>query len=146
MSISADRTNVTTLKCTCGKVRIEVEKAPIISAECCCTSCREAGTRLQALPGAPTIMNKIGATRFVLYRKDRASIIEGESELKAFRLSSEAATRRVVAACCNTPVYLEFDGGHWLSLYGGLWPDGALPRLELRDDDLGPSGRCRAAR
>ena len=22
--------------------------------------------------------------------------------------------------------------GHWLSLYGGLWPDGALPQLELR--------------
>lgn len=31
-----------------------------------------------------------------------------------------------------TPVFLELKGGHWLSLYGGLWPEGTLPPLEMR--------------
>ncbi|MDP2732120.1 MAG: hypothetical protein Q8O63_03265, partial [Hoeflea sp.] len=30
------------------------------------------------------------------------------------------------------PVFLEFTSGHWLSLYAQLWPDGKLPRLEMR--------------
>ena len=90
-------------------------------------------------------MNEIGATRFVLYRKDRAHIIEGENELKAFRLSAESDTRRVVAACCNTPVYLEFKGGHWLSVYGDLWPDGTLPPPRAADDDLRPARRSQLA-
>lgn len=37
-----------------------------------------------------------------------------------------------MASCCNTPVFLEFKGGHWLSLYGGLWAWGTLPALDVR--------------
>ena len=32
----------------------------------------------------------------------------------------------------NTPVFTEFQGGHWFSLFGGLWATGRLPPLELR--------------
>ena len=88
---------------------------------------------LQQLPsGAPTILGPLGATRFVLYRKDRIRFLGGTSYLKEFRLSPEAKTRRVVATCCNTPVFLELKGGHWLSLYDGLWSEARLPQLELR--------------
>lgn len=58
--------------------------------------------------------------------------MRGADHLKEFRLAPRAGTRRVVACCCNTPVFLEFKGGHWLSLYAGLWPEGTLPPLELR--------------
>jgi hypothetical protein len=34
--------------------------------------------------------------------------------------------------CCNTPIFLEFESGHWLSMYGHLWPKGTRPSLELR--------------
>lgn len=118
--------------CRCGQVRLQVSGAPIISAECCCSSCRQAGTRLQHLAGAPSILGPHGTTRFVLYRKDRVRFRAGLDTLCEFRLSPEAGTRRVVASCCNTPVFLDFRGGHWLSLYGGLWPAGTLPPLELR--------------
>ena len=37
-----------------------------------------------------------------------------------------------MASCCDTPLFLEFKGGHWLSLYGALWPDATRPRAELR--------------
>ncbi|MFP2925128.1 GFA family protein [Pyxidicoccus sp. 3LG] len=125
-------TRTTQLGCACGQVKLEVEGAPIVSAECCCNSCRAAGARMQALPAAPPFLEKSGATHFVLYRKDRVRFLEGTDLLKEFRLKPESKTRRVVATCCNTPVFLEFQNGHWLSLYGCLWPEGALPPLELR--------------
>ncbi|MCY1023408.1 GFA family protein [Pyxidicoccus sp. MSG2] len=120
------------LGCICGQVHLQVEGAPILSAECCCNSCRAAGTRMQSLTAAPPVLEKHGATRFVLYRKDRVRFLEGTDLLKEFRLTPDAKTRRVVASCCNTPVFLEFENGHWLSLYGCLWPVGTLPPLEMR--------------
>lgn len=120
------------LSCACGKVHIAVEKAPIISTECHCTSCREAGARLQTLPGASPFLNSNGGTPFVLYRKDRVRFLKGADLLTDFRLTDKATTRRAVAGCCNTPVFLEFKGGHWLSLYSCLWPKGTLPSPELR--------------
>jgi hypothetical protein len=87
---------------------------------------------MQTLPAAPAVLETNGATRFVLYRKDRVRFLKGTHLLKEFRLTPEAKTRRVVATCCNTPVFLEFTNGHWLSLYGGLWPAGTLPPLEMR--------------
>lgn len=29
-------------------------------------------------------------------------------------------------------MFLEFTNGHWLSIYGGLWPVMDLPELEIR--------------
>lgn len=133
-------TGVTRLSCKCGQVHIEVERPPIISAECHCNSCREAGRRLQVLPAEP-FQEDNGGTRFVMFRKDRIRFIEGMEQLKDFRLTDKSTTRRVIAACCNTPVFLEFKGGHWLSLYSGLWPTGTLPPLDIRTmtDDI-PEG------
>lgn len=125
-------TETTQIGCTCGNAQLEVERAPIVSAECCCNSCREAGARLQTLPDAPPVLTANGATRFILYRKDRVHFHKGADLLKEFRLTPESKTRRVVATCCNTPVFLEFKGGHWLSLYGGLWSKGTLPPLQMR--------------
>lgn len=121
-----------TLSCACGQVGLRLDGPPIASVECLCTSCRTAGGILETLPGAPKIVDAMGATGFVMQRKDRAAIIAGAEHLSAFRLSPEAGTRRVVAACCNTPVWLDFSGGHWLSLYAGLWPDAERPPLEMR--------------
>lgn len=127
------------LSCICGGVRLRADASPIASVECYCNSCRAAGARLQSLAGAPAILGAHGGTRFVLYRKDRVHVTQGDRHLKEFRISDKATTRRGVAACCNTPVFLEFHNGHWLSLYGHLWPSDQLPALELRTmtSDLG---------
>jgi hypothetical protein len=128
------------LGCACGQVQLAVEGAPIVVAECHCNSCRTAGARLKTLPAAPRFLEADGSTRFVLYRKDRVRFLQGTDLLKEFRLTPVSKTRRVVATCCNTPVFLEFSGGHWFSLYGCLWPSGAQPRPELRTmtSDLPP--------
>jgi hypothetical protein len=120
------------LACRCGKVHLHVRNAPLISAECHCDSCRAAGTRLVAAGVSPSPLNDDGGTAFVLYRKDRVEFIRGTEHLRAFRLTPDSTTLRVMAACCHTPIYLEFKGGHWLSLYAGLWPDADRPQMQLR--------------
>ena len=120
------------IACACGTVRLEIRGDPIVSAECYCNSCRAAAARIAALPGAAGILNPAGGTRFVLFRKDRVRILAAADRIRTFTLTPEASTKRAVATCCNTPVWLEFKGGHWLSLYGALWPEGTLPPLEVR--------------
>lgn len=87
---------------------------------------------MQSLPSAGPVLEPNGGTRFVLYRKDRVRFSRGAEHLKAFRLTAQSSTRRVLAACCNTPVFLEFQHGHWLSLYASLWSEGASPPIAER--------------
>tara|TARA_R110002096_G_scaffold436100_2_gene667771 strand:- start:22052 stop:22468 length:417 start_codon:yes stop_codon:yes gene_type:complete len=77
-------------------------------------------------------VDRNGGTPFILYRKDRIAALQGTEHLSEFRLTPKSKTRRVIATCCNTPVFLEFQGGHWLSLYGCLWPEGSAPPPDLR--------------
>jgi hypothetical protein len=134
---------ITPLPCACGQSALQVHGTPLINAECLCTDCQNAGAFLQSLPGAKPVLDHHGATRFVLYRKDRVCCVKGAELLRAHRLSKNASTRRVVARCCNTPMFLDFSGGHWLSIYGGLWPAGTLPALDLRTMTRSkPEGWC----
>lgn len=124
--------NKVNLSCRCGMVVLEIKGPNIASVECLCNSCRKAGKVLQTLPGAELVLDIKDATHFVMHRKDRVRIKSGADQLKAYRLSPQAGTQRVIASCCNTPVFLDFKGGHWLSLYAKLWPVGERPAVELR--------------
>jgi hypothetical protein len=124
--------NSSTLSCRCGKVAFQVRGRHIASVECLCNSCRESSGRLQKLPNAPEILTANGGTRYVMLRKDCVQFDRGTELLREFRLSPEAKTRRVVASCCNTPIFVEFLGGHWLSTFDSVWPRQSLPPLELR--------------
>ncbi len=128
------------LSCACGQLQLAVDGRPIITSECHCTSCRTAGSRLQALPSSPRVLEENGGTHFVLYRKDRVRFLAGTEHLRELRLSPKSPTRRVVATCCHTPIFLEFQNGHWLSLYGRLWPEDVRPPISLRTmtSDLPP--------
>lgn len=123
---------VTDLQCACGKVQLCVESAPILCAECHCDSCRSAGAQLQRLQLAHPLLEANGGTQFVLYRKDRVHFKAGTEQLRQHRLTPRSKTRRVLATCCNTAVFLEFESGHWLSMYSALWPEAARPQIELR--------------
>jgi hypothetical protein len=133
----------TEIGCTCGALRLAVDGAPIIRAECHCDSCRKAAARLRTLPGVPAFQEPNGGTRYALYRKDRVRFLAGAEYLAVFRLKPSTTTRRVVATCCNTPAFVELENGHWLSLHAVLWPPGALPPPELRTmtSDLPPGTR-----
>lgn len=117
------------ITCRCGQTALELTGAPILAATCHCTSCRTAGAELAALPGALPVTDANGGTPFVLWRKDRARVIRGAGTLREHRLSPKGS-RRAVATCCNTPMYLEFKGGHWLSLYAARFDPS--PPTEMR--------------
>lgn len=122
----------TTLTCACGQFHVEVTGAPFIAAECHCKSCRSAAQRLAALPPAFPLTNASGGVPYALFRKDRVRFPDGTANLAEFRLSDSAPTRRVLTTCCNTPVFTEFQGGHWLSLFAGLWPEAQRPKMQIR--------------
>ena len=124
--------SMTQIACTCGHTRLEVRGAPILVCECLCDSCRAAADRLAQLPGARSPLTSYHATPCAEYRKDRVHFLSGAETMREFRLSPTSGSRRVVATCCNTPLFLEMKGAHWLSLYLHLWPEKTRPKPSLR--------------
>ncbi|MQW68143.1 hypothetical protein GHK50_01680 [Sinorhizobium medicae] len=122
----------TKISCACGSTCLRLKGTPLLVSECLCNSCRTAADRLASLPGAKDILTSYGATPTAEYRKDHVRILSGAEHLREFRLSVGAGTRRVVATCCNTPIYLEMKGGHWLSIYLHLWPKESRPKPRMR--------------
>lgn len=149
-------TETTRLACACGSFHLELSGDPFFATECHCNSCREAARRFDALPPAFPLAGPNGGTPYILYRKDRVHFPDGTQLLRAHRLGDKAPTRRVLTTCCNSPVFLEFQGGHWLSLYAGLWPDATRPATQIRTmtsdlpehhllDDALPAGKAATA-
>lgn len=117
--------------CRCGKVRLEAAGRPILAACCHCASCQEAGSRFERLASAPAVLAPDGGTDYLLYRKDRVRCVAGQEHLEEHRLKPASPTRRVIATCCNSAMFLDFTGGHWLSLYRNRFAAGAPP-VEMR--------------
>jgi hypothetical protein len=117
--------------CHCGKVKLEAAGRPIMTACCYCASCQEAGRRFEQLASAPSVLNADGGTDYVLYRKDRVRCVAGQEYLEERRLKPDSPTRRVIATCCNSAMFLDFTKGHWLTMYRNRFPTGA-PAPEIR--------------
>ena len=104
--------------CQCGKVKFEMAGPPIVGCVCYCASCQEAGRQLEQLPSALPVRDGDGGTGLILYRKDRVQCVTGKEHLKEHRLKPDSPTRRVIAKCCNSAMFLDFTKGHWLSCSG----------------------------
>ena len=103
--------------CQCGATAIELAGKPIQSVICYCESCRTAGRAFERDLGAPKTVDDDGGVDYCLYRKDRVKIAQGALHLREYRLEQSSPTRRVVASCCGSPMFLDFTPGHWLSIY-----------------------------
>jgi len=117
--------------CQCGKVRLEAAGPPILTGACYCADCQEAGRQLEQLASAPPVLDSGGGTEVILVRKDRVRCVTGQDHLEEHRLTPESPTRRLVATCCNSAMFLDFTRGHWLSMYRNRFATGAPP-LEMR--------------
>jgi hypothetical protein len=120
-----------TVRCSCGRVELELIGAPISSVACYCDDCQEGARRIEALPAAPPILDADGGSELVLYRKDRMSCTKGADLLRDHRLEEDSPTRRVVASCCNSAMFLDFQKGHWYSMYRGRL-EGDVPPVQMR--------------
>jgi hypothetical protein len=118
--------------CACGAVRCEAVGAPIVSAVCYCSDCQEGGRRIEALPGAPRVLEADDGASYLTYRDDRFQCVSGAEMLVPIRLNDRAPTRRMVASCCNSGMFVKFEPGFWVSSYR-LRHSGDLPPIEMRN-------------
>ncbi len=118
--------------CRCGRVKCRASGAPITNVVCYCNDCQEAGRRIEALPGAAPFVDADGGTPLLVCRDDRFACVEGEDLLTAFRLKESSPTRRMVASCCNSAMFLKYEPGFWVSAYRARFPADQLPPLEMR--------------
>jgi hypothetical protein len=118
--------------CACGSVELETIGAPITSLVCYCDDCQEGARQIEALPNARPVQDPDGGTAYVVYRKDRVQCGKGAPLLKHYKISEKSVTNRVVASCCNSAMYLNFDDGkHWVDVYRARFQRD-VPPLQMR--------------
>lgn len=120
-----------TARCSCGNVELQARGTPIMSVVCYCESCQKGSRQIERLPNGRPVCDPDGGTAYVLYRKDRVEHSEEAGSLRGYKLKDESPTERVVATCCDSPMYLDFKGGHWLSVYQAALR-GDPPPVEMR--------------
>ena len=106
------------LRCRCGEVRgIVTNPSPrsVNRVICYCDDCQEGSRQIEALPNARPAQDPDGGTAYVVYRKDRLRCSRGASLLKGYKIRTISTTNRVIATCCNSAMFLNFDDGkHWV--------------------------------
>ena len=108
----------TTARCTCASVELQAIGAPITSVACYCDDCQEGCRQIEALPNAHPVRDPDGGTAYVLYRKDRVECSRGAQFLQDYKIREKSATNRVVATCCNSAMFMNFDDSkHWVPVY-----------------------------
>lgn len=123
--------DILTSTCQCGKVRCQGVGRPIISGVCYCDDCQAGAAILEALPDAAKITEDDDGTQYLTYRDDRFSCVEGAELLHGYQTVPNTPTRRTVASCCNTAMFLKYSRGHWTSAYARRFK-GDVPAVEMR--------------
>ena len=123
-----------TATCACGTVQIALASTPIASLSCCCDDCQAAANELEALPGAPPFREACGGTAAVLFPKTALTVTRGGDKLTAHRLRPGSPTKRMVATCCNSFLYVAFDRGpFWVDvLHARIEGDAPPPRWRIQ--------------
>jgi hypothetical protein len=119
--------------CRCGAVELGAWAEPIAVNACYCDDCRTAAQRLAAAAGTePASNTNDDGTEFMLFRRDRIACTRGADRLQETRLTAATKTRRMIAGCCATPMYLAFDDKRpWVSAFrASFGPD--APPVEMR--------------
>lgn len=123
---------IATATCACGRVELKASDSPIANVVCYCDDCQKGARQIEALPNAGAVADPDGGTAYVLYRKDRIACSNGAEFLKSYKLKDTSATNRVVATCCNSAMFVNFDKGpHWVSAYRARF-HGDLALLQFR--------------
>jgi hypothetical protein len=118
--------------CRCGAVEVGAWGAPIVVTACYCDDCQAAAERLAASVHSAPAASGDGGTEFMVFRRDQLACTRGADRLQAMRLTDGSKTRRMIAACCATPMYLAFDDKRpWASAFRASFGVDAPP-VEMR--------------
>ena len=115
--------------CRCGATALSMTGGPICVASCHCESCKTAAQQFEEL-GACPVVGTDGGVDYMLFQKDRVTLLRGRDNLMDHRLTADAPTRRVIATCCHSPMFLDFAPAYWLSVYrSGVAEQTAAPSV-----------------
>lgn len=118
--------------CRCGAVEIGAWAEPIVVSACYCDDCQAAAERLAASANSALAASADSGTEFMLFRRDRIACARGADRLEAMRLTDATKTRRMIAGCCATPMYVAFDDKRpWVSAFRASFGADAPP-VEMR--------------
>jgi hypothetical protein len=119
-------------QCRCGTVEIGGWGNPLVVAACYCDDCQAASERLAASANGAPAARADGGTEFMVFRRDRIACMRGAENLQPMRLTAASKTRRMIADCCATPMYVSFDDKRpWVSALRAGFGAGAPP-VEMR--------------
>jgi len=120
-------------RCACGTVELELTGKPVISLICHCDDCQAGSAMLEALPGAPRILDAGHGTPYVLYRNDRVHT-KGAELLEGHKLKPDSTTQRMVASCCNSAMLARLDPIlHWTPVYRDrIIPPAPPPEMRIQ--------------
>ena len=119
-------------QCRCGAVEIGAWSDPILVTACYSDDCQAASERLAASGNSAPLAGADGGTEFMVFRRDRIACVRGAESLHAMRLRDATKTRRMIAGCCTTPMYVGFDDKRpWVSALRAGFGAGAPP-VEMR--------------
>lgn len=114
--------------CRCGTVEVGAWGEPLAVNACYCDDCQAAAQRLEARPNSAPVADADGGTEFMLFRRDRIACTRGAERLEPMRLTDSTKTRRMIATCCGTPMYMAFDDKRpWVSAFRGSFGADAPP-------------------
>jgi hypothetical protein len=119
-------------RCRCGAVEVGAWGEPIIVNACYCDDCQTAAQRLAASANLGPVASADGGTEFMLFRRDRIACTRGADYLQAMRLTDTSKTRRMIAGCCATLMYMAFDDRRpWVPAFRSSFGADAPP-VEMR--------------
>ncbi|WP_133648242.1 GFA family protein [Paraburkholderia flava] len=118
--------------CQCGTVEISAWAQPMMVSTCYCDDCQAAGQRHAASGSSAPMSGADGGTEFMVFRRGSIACTRGADLLQPAKLTSHTKTRRMIASCCATPMYVAFDDKRpWVSAFRA--PFGAdAPPVEMR--------------
>ena len=96
-------------QCRCGAVEIGAWSNPLVVAACYCDDCQAASGRLAASANGAPVASADGGTEFMVFRRDRIACTRGAENLQSMKLTAATKTWRMIARCCETPMYIAFD-------------------------------------
>jgi hypothetical protein len=118
--------------CRCGAVEIAAWADPIVVTTCYCNDCQAAAKRVAESANVGRAANDDGGTEFMVFRRDRIACTRGAENLQVMKLTAASKTRRMIAGCCMTPMYVGFeDKRPWVSAMRTTFGADAPP-VEMR--------------
>jgi hypothetical protein len=118
--------------CQCGAVEIGTWAQPIMVNACYCDDCQAAAQRFAASANSKLASSADGGTEFMVFRRDRIACTRGADRLQTMKLTASSKTRRMIASCCATPMYVAFDDKRpWVSALRAPFGTDAPP-VEMR--------------